>query len=233
MWYAHEQQERKPNTSPMNTDWPVRDRDSKATIAYLESRNLDSKLALWNGWYQSCTAGDYCLRVVIPAVTHVIGHVYWQARDITGRSWLRYQSPNGPRHEAFVAVLPKHKPVGVVIVEGPMDALAAAGAGYLGLAMMGMVPSLATIAHVSLFLAIKEYDTLPVLVIMDRGEAANSTRIATRLASDGITAKVAELPAKDLAACHPKTRQQFLKRELSSLSKRKSSPKPRSKGQRV
>lgn len=224
--YWHEQQERKPNTKPMNTSWPSMSTNT-CVEEYLKSRNLNARLAVENGWYASYDAGDSYPRVVIPAVTHVTGHVYWQARDISGKATLRYQSPLGPRHEAFIAVEPKGKPKGVVIVEGPCDALAAAGAGYLGLAMMGMVPSLTTIAHVSLFLAIKEYDTLPVLVIMDRGEAAHSTRIATRLASDGITAKVAELPAKDLAACHPKTRQQFLKRELSNLSRRKSSRKLR------
>lgn len=229
--YYHEQQERKISKYPMNTEWPVEALDADRGMEYLNIRRLSTLAAIKNGWYVSQNAGDDYERIVIPAITHKAGHVYWQARDITGNAWLRYQSPKGPRYEAFIAVKPVYPSLGVVVVEGPMDALAAAGELYTGIALMGMVPSKDTIIRVGLYISgLKKMNTL---VVMDKGEVANSTRIATMLASYGIPARVAELPTKDLAACLPQQRRKFLSQKFSSLFKQKNSPKPRSKGKRV
>lgn len=216
--YWHESEERKPNKHPMCTTFPTQSPMQHNMNCYLEKRNLDWKLARENGWYESDDCGDkYVMyrRVVIPAVTHKAGHVYWQARDLFGHSHIRYQSPKGPRHEALVQVTPESSRLGVVVVEGPMDALAAAGAGYVSFALMGMIPSQATLYH--LILLVHEYKELPILVLLDRGENANAMRISTFLSSQGYLAKFAELPEKDLAACNPLQRKSFLKQKFQSL----------------
>jgi hypothetical protein len=217
--YTHEQQERKIQTKPMNTSLPVRavnPADYRFAEAYLTSRNLDADIAQENGWYPSWEAGDNFPRIVIPAVTHVAGHVYWQARDMTGKAKIRYQSPSGPRHEALIEVRSCWKePKGQVVVEGPMDALAAAGAGYTGFALMGMMPSLATLMHLGLLLNLDE----PVLVLLDRDAGHESVRITTLLAANGFRARRVLMPGslKDLAACDAKGREHLLDRLSHNL----------------
>lgn len=215
MEYKHEQHERKENVHPMCNTLPVQSVFQHNMNEYLEERHLDWELARINGWYESCEAGDSRPRVVIPAITHVHNHVYWQGRDIYGKAYLRYTSPKGPRHEALILVKPYHRPKGVVVVEGPMDALAAAGAGYLGIALMGMQPSKDTLYH--LILLIQDYSMSKVLVLLDRGEVANAAKITLFLASQGYSAKVAELDTKDLAKCLPLHRRKFLSQKFLSL----------------
>ena len=126
------------NAKPFNLTLPAAD----ATLAavsddYLEDRGLDPKVAEANFWYPSSEAGDNRPRIVIPA--NATGpNIYWQARAIDSDEEPRYQSPSAPRGDACIIAWPN--PVGhphVVIVEGPMDALAAAMAGYVGVATMG------------------------------------------------------------------------------------------------
>lgn len=221
MYYWHEEQERKPNVKPMCTELPSRCVDTTIGMRacdYMAERKLSRTVALANGWYVSNEAGDKFPRIVIPAITHKVGHVYWQARDITGRAYIRYQSPEGPRHEALIRVMPcRKRPKGIVVVEGPMDALAAAGCGYIGYALMGMQPNSATMMHLALL--IEDNPDLNVLVLLDRGEVANGVKVSLFLSSQGYSAKVAELPAKDLAACEPVTRQKFLSQSFLSLFK--------------
>lgn len=215
MEYKHEQQERKENVHPMCNTLPVMSVNQFNMNDYLEERHLDWMLARENGWYESVEAGDSRPRVVMPAVTHVKDHVYWQARDIYGKAYLRYTSPKGPRHEALILVEPHHHPKGVVIVEGPMDALAAAGAGYVGIALMGMTPSQATLYHLTLL--VHDYFPTNVLVLLDRGEVANATKVMLFLASQGFSAKIAELDTKDLAASMPLHRRKFLADSFARL----------------
>lgn len=218
MLYTHEAQERKSNTHPMCTAFPPCFASlSKDMVAYLEARDLSWQLADANGWYLSRSAGDTYPRIVIPAVTHKAEHVYWQARDVTGKAFIRYQSPKGPRHEALVKVIPYDEPKGIVVVEGPMDALAAADEGCIGYALMGMKPSKATLVHLALL--IEDNAGLDVLVILDRGEMANSLAVSLFLCTQGYHAKVAELPEKDLAQCLPETRRSFLSQSFRRLFK--------------
>ena len=108
MEYEHEASERKPNVHPMCTSLPAQSVDVKAGSAahnYLTDRHLSKSLARMNGWFVSTEAGDSFTRIVIPAVVHKAGHIYWQARDVTGKAFIRYQSPKGPRHEAVVRVM--------------------------------------------------------------------------------------------------------------------------------
>jgi hypothetical protein len=187
-------------------------------FAYLRERHLDISLAASNGWYLSTQAGDQYPRIVIPAVTHKTEHVYWQARDITGNAFIRYQSPKGPRHEALIKVRPTDKPLGIVVVEGPMDALAAAGAGYLGYALMGMQPNKATLMHLALL--IEDNNELHTLVLLDRDSGPHAIRISTFLSSQGYYATAGQLPGpeKDLAACLPEKREKFLSKSFRHLS---------------
>ncbi len=214
MFYTHEQQERRPQTKPMNTELPARacnTADFEFFDQYLRSRQLSVTLAKANGWFPSWEAGDGYPRCVIPAVTHKAGHVYWQARDMTGKAKRRYQSPEGPRHEALIVVNPPGRVNGMngqVVVEGPMDALAAAGAGYTGFALMGMMPSLATLMHLGLLLD----DEQDVLVLLDRDSTNENVRITTTLASNEFNVRAAIMPSqcKDLASLEPKQRSQLL-----------------------
>lgn len=223
MFYTHEQNERKPNTHPMCTALPTMAVDPNARFlcnGYLLKRELDPVLAQDNGWFPSRDAGDSFLRIVIPCVTHKATHVYWQARDVTGKAFLRYQSPKGNRHEALCVVHPEQETQGNVIVEGPLDALAAAGAGYTGYSLMGMKPSQATLMHLALLLTKSEHNSaLHTLICLDRGEVANSIKVAAFLASQSLTTVVVELPEKDLAACLPKVREKFLHQSFKRLFK--------------
>lgn len=184
-------------------------------MAYLDARHLDAHLAQENGWYLSNDAQDSYRRIVIPAITHKAGHVYWQARDITGKAFVRYQSPKGPRYEALIRVYPFDKPDGIVVVEGPMDALAAAGAGYIGIALMGMTPSNATLYH--LFLLLEDVPVLNTLVVLDRDSAENGIRICLAISAQGYSCRMATLPEKDLAKCLPEVRRRFLKQNFRNL----------------
>ena len=214
--YAHEDAERRPSAYPMNTQFPalavcVCDPECGCILApvtrYFEQRGVSWELAQQNGWYPT-DAVDCYRRVVIPAVTHKAGHKYWQARDVTGKANIRYQSPRGPRHEALVRMTPLCTPKGIVIVEGPFDALAAAGEGYYGIALMGMLPSQATLYHLALLV-----EELPVVVALDRDSTNEALRITTWLASQKLNVRTARLPGpeKDLAACLPQRRRALLK----------------------
>jgi hypothetical protein len=229
--YEHEARERKVNTHPMCTELPVQSVFQHNMNEYIKGRNLSWKLARSNGWYESDKARDAYRRVVIPAVTHKAGHVYWQARDIFGKAFIRYQSPKGPRHEALVKVVPSSTQLGIVVVEGPMDALAAAGEGYLGIALMGMTPSTATMMHLCLLL--EESPAKRTLVALDRDSAENATRICTFVSSQGYSCRMASLPEKDLAACLPEVRRKFLKQSFQSLFRLKSSAQPRKDARRA
>lgn len=218
MFYQHETQERKPNTHPMCTALPPIAVDHDARLLcneYLLKRELDPVLAQENGWFPSRGAGDSFLRIVIPAQTHKTGHVYWQARDVTGKAFLRYQSPKGPRHEALAKVVPNGFALGNVIVEGPLDALAAAMEGCIGFALMGMKPSQATLMHLALLLHDRPMSN--TIVCLDRGEGANATKVALFLATQGLSVAVNELPEKDLAQCLPSKRRKFLRQSFRNL----------------
>ena len=233
-YYNHEAQEHKVNTHPMCTELPAFLPSATANnycYRYLEERKLDPDLAKENGWFPSDNAGDEFLRIVIPAITHKAGHIYWQARDVSGAAYIRYQSPKGPRHEALVKVIPHYEPKGIVVVEGPMDALAAAGAGFIGYALMGMQPNKATLMHLALL--IEDNSELDVLVLLDRDSGPHDMKVSLFLASQGYHAVTGQLPGpeKDLAACLPSKRAKFLSKSFRYLSAYKSYPPPVPRGQ--
>jgi hypothetical protein len=110
---------------------------------YLSDRRLSPGLARANRWFPSYHAGDNRPRIVIPASSHIVGNVYWQARAMEADVEPRYQSPKASRGDAVVVCWPQQgRPIsGAAVVEGPMDALAAAEVDHIGIALMGVTPS--------------------------------------------------------------------------------------------
>src|SRR5207245_2951688 len=139
MEYVHEKRE--PREQVINREaMPKRSLDLHREMkTYLQDRYLDFDLAVYNHWYLSHSAGDDHTRIVIPATSMIEDHIYWQARAIYPHVKHKYQSPTASRLDALVVVYPpEHEDSGmIVVVEGPMDALAAADVGYTGIALMG------------------------------------------------------------------------------------------------
>ena len=218
--YTHEWKERESNKNEMfNTRWPlmsVNGQDQTDAKKYLQARNLSWMIAESNGWYVSRNAGDGFLRIVIPAVTTKDGAVYWQARAVSPNVHLRYQSPYGPRCGALIKVNAypdeTERTQELVVVEGPMDALAVAEQGIDAVAIMGMNPGaeakahLATIAH-----------NRHVAIILDSEPEAHKAAFDLSLYLAGCSkccsVHVYEVPkAKDIASMANNDRVTFLGR---------------------
>ena len=149
-WYNRERDaERITDTKPLcgSLPTPSRDLGDFLDVAnYLSDRKLDYSLTIANGWYPSREAGDDYLRVVMPATSRDQHNKFWQARAVLSGVKPKYQSPHHVRRgDAIILVWPyRYRDWGLsgcVVTEGPMDALAAASVGYLGAAMMGLMPN--------------------------------------------------------------------------------------------
>jgi len=216
MFYPHDY---KPQTGPDNTVCPEMLTDGTAidvTKRYLKDRGLNPILAEENGWYPSRQAGDDYLRIVIPAVSLKAGHVYWQARAVHSKVNLRYQTPKGPRHGALIYVYAfpgdYKKTDKVVVVEGPMDALAVADCGYDSIALMGINPGIEAMQHL-----VKLLKGRPTLIALDAEPEATSQSIylASWLCTQGILAKFSTFrKANDLAAGTKEQRTTFIESAL-------------------
>ena len=236
MYYQHDRVElkRQYRKSELNTRWPTRGTDAEDIEdmkTYLFERGLSYELAADNGWYPSWDAGDDYLRIVIPAFSSEVGHAYWQARAINPRAFIRYQSPKGPRHDACVRVAPSTKNqlsedggrtwnrVGVV-VEGPMDALAAAECGVFSYALMGATPSKIVLDRLVSMLK-EDYDHL--FVMPDRDAVKEGIDILYRLAVEMLPVKLVRLEQwtdkKDFASLPYATRRTILMGEMSEWEK--------------
>lgn len=204
MYYEHERKE-----SLAAPDRPVisPDLDSSLWLTmrhYLEARKLSFKLAKDNGWYPAL---DYAgnARVVIPASSMVNSWNYFQARLIVTAhpSVKRYVSPAAPRGDALAVVFPSKSPKGSIIVEGPMDALAAAGMGYVGVALMGNKPGEAVLDHIEEI--VKVYGDC--YVIPDRDAFQEGASITADLWARGVRCTLKSIQgAKDLAELSPERR---------------------------
>ena len=107
-----------------------------AMRSYLHLRGLSHAVAVRNGWYPTSEL-DGKARVVIPC-SNEAGVPFWQARAMFP-SHLRYRSARGGRNRSVCVVWPRGSMENkkLVVVEGPMDALAAATHGQVGLATLG------------------------------------------------------------------------------------------------
>ena len=173
---------------------------------YLHSRSLNADIARGFGWYPSCQAGDTEARIVIPGTSEDPANQYWQARSVRQDAKPRYQSPHGVRRgDAYVELcLPMFETW--VIVEGPMDALAAAQAGYGGLALLGATPPpevLGALVHRI------QRDPKPVLLVADTDRLVCPLLLA--FLGRGIHANLRlPYPYKDLAEAPPLWRRRIL-----------------------
>ena len=210
MDYPHEREEDTPK-KPYCRSLPPRDDGlTQRMQTYLEGRRLDYRLAVANMWYPSSQAGDNSPRIVTPATSNIRGNTFWQARAMDG-SEKRYQSPHAARGDAVIVVWPSGSlPDRAVISEGPMDALAAAGEGCLGIALMGDTPPEETL------LLTKQYlrGILSIIVIPDMDEPAALTGVMSRLTRLGVSncRLILPYPAKDFASAEPSLRTQLLNR---------------------
>ena len=195
-----------PRAKPFCTARPAHDASLDASMsAYLDQRGLSPGLAFNNGWYPSRMAGDALPRVVIPASSRQPGNHYWQARAMI-ETPQRFESPHGvARGDALVFVAPWQVRAGpVVIVEGPMDALAAAGEGFPALALLGATPPDEVIEYAAALLG----GTLGILVLDADGRVA---RVAPRLSVCGVRIRLRlPYPYKDLAAAPFQERHRIL-----------------------
>lgn len=206
MTYQHEYQERREPRAPsrpvvMPPYEPKLDRHMEE---YLVSRGLSSRIAEENGWYPTI---DYamCARVVIPSSSLVNSWPYYQARLIVEAhpNVKRYVSPAVPRGDALAVVFPSKCVLGSIVVEGPMDALAAAGMGYVGVALMGNKPSEAVLDHIEEI--VKVYGDC--YVIPDRDAFQEGAEITAKLWARGVRCTLKSIQgAKDLAELSPERR---------------------------
>lgn len=215
--YDHEYSERKERAAPLKPVImpPYEERLVGRMRRYLEGRSLSHALAVENGWYPTL---DYamCARVVIPASSLINSWPYYQARLIEDAhsSVKRYVSPSAPRGDALAVVFPNIGPKtpypicrGVVIVEGPMDALAAAGLGYVGIGMMGNTSNEAVLNHIGELA--KTFGTC--IMLPDRDAEEQGVAITAKLWTRGIRCTLKRTTgAKDLAELDPERRRLLL-----------------------
>lgn len=218
-WDRTEEERIHPTTKPYCTTypecssklWPLFDH-------YLSTRGLSDKVARANHWFP--TRGvDGWARVIVPCYSSQPGNLYWQARlmeppsgpkspadeTLANQTGLgmprRWESPHGvSRGDAVVVVWPavqadnSGRPHGVV-VEGPMDALAAAGEGYVGVGLLSATPS-----EECLSLTAKLLHGIMTLAVMDRGAEEAMVLNAGWLRERGVPCRLVNpYPYKDLA----------------------------------
>ncbi len=178
----------------------------KAQDTYLSRRGLDPFIARYNGWYPSRSAGDPAARIIIPASP--VELKFWQARAMNPKEQKRYQSPRVSRENAVVVVWSTFGMSRKLIVcEGPMDALAAAGAGaFVGVALMGNAPPAACFDYIA-----AQWPGAEALAVCDSDARAAGAQWVAELTARDLAARLVLLPAKDLAALVPETRAEALR----------------------
>lgn len=214
MNYTHEFKEKREDAKPLRPVvmppeaevlWSIQDQ-------YLSSRGLDINVAVANQWYPTQDRDGFA-RVVIPATSIENTWPYYQARlmhtDKGCPNYVpRYQSPAAPRGDALIVVHPEGSPVGVVIVEGPMDALAAAGENYIGVALMGNKPSEKVFEHLVTLLSTFQLSTT---ILPDRDAFSEGAVLTSKLWTRGIRCQLKAIHgAKDLAELSPSQRSSLL-----------------------
>lgn len=162
---------------------------------YIIDRECSPELAKYHGWYPSRSAGDKHLRIIIPAPWSD-GTPYWQARCISDGVFPRYRSANAPRGDGIVIVYPSplSSPPTYVIVEGPIDALALAGCGVVGIGLMGNTPSAVVWDRIKSLVSGHR-----VLVYPDSDAVTEAAEWLTQLRARGIIAEYCVPVGKDFA----------------------------------
>ena len=143
-FYEHDHLEKSLPKGP-RPGFPKQDEGLLAMMRiYLEDRHLHPNIARLNGWYPTIEL-DIHPRIVIPC-SNSFNIPYFQARSMND-GLPRYRSPAATREGSLAVVWPRLGVLqgyvnlkGSVVVEGPMDALAAAYWGYIGIGLMGNDP---------------------------------------------------------------------------------------------
>ena len=206
MIYAHEIREKKIRWEGPRPSLPKVKDDIFAWARfrkYLSARHLDPLLAKANGWYPARYKDT--TRIIIPC-SNRDGVPYFQGRAMNDDP-LRYASPPVPRDDSIVIVWPdQSKPQrGGVIIEGPMDALASAGMGFVGVALMGSCPTEDVFDHLALFARAFQ----PLYVLPDADAPEFAAIVIGALAVRGLSCTARILPKKDLAEMTIKQRREF------------------------
>ena len=206
-FYEHEREEKKRVYDGPPPEMPEEDLSLRQYAwDYLLDRGLNPSLAIANGWYPTNQGPhDSHPRIIIPC-DNSQGRIYFQCRAMDDAE-LRYDSPSAKRGDSLVVIRPRFPHNGAVIVEGPMDALAAGGVGLLGIGIMGNEPSTEVLEHVSRLVRVKR----KVIIVPDLDHVEMGTYVLGYLGACGIKAEVRMPLAKDLAAMKPSARRRFLK----------------------
>lgn len=210
MNYAHEFEEyRRPAKPSKPVVLPTEDDSLWGMMEnYLEGRKLSLDVAESNGWYPARDR-EGTPRIVMPASSLDNTWPYYQARAMDNHP-KRYDSPPAPRGDALIVVQPRYRSLtryAVAIVEGPMDALAAAEWGAVGIALMGCTPSLHALRYLThLLRAIKG----KAVLIPDKDAIAEGAAVVGHIWKEGLQCTLKPAGAKDLAAMTQKQREQFL-----------------------
>lgn len=199
-YYHHEQQEQAPvkQKKICVIRPPISGEAGIYVSRYFTKRQAPYDLARFNGWYP--TAYDDVARVVIPCVSLIPGHKFWQARAVCDNlvNVKRYDSPSASRLDALVVCYPRTPPIKetTVVVEGPFDALAAAEVGYTGIGLMGCTPSDEVLNHLVTLLYGSKFVLIP-----DNGFKYPCMITAQKLATKNRYGSIIELPKeyKDLS----------------------------------
>lgn len=207
MNYTHEFKEKREDAKPVRPVVMPEYEEGLESLQdeYLSKRNLDAEVAYLNDWYPTDDNGTP--RLVIPASTLTNTWPYYQSRTMVEHP-VRYKSPAAPRGDALIVVHPEGSPVGVVIIEGPMDALAAAGEGFIGIALMGNKPSEKVFEHLVTLLSTFQLSTT---ILPDRDAFSEGATLTAKLWSRGIRCQLKAIHgAKDLAELRPRQRSSLL-----------------------
>lgn len=180
-----------------------------AMKAYLHGRNLSYTTATGNLWYPTdkVKERDPVPRIVIPAINRY-QRSYWQGRAMLKHD-LRYRSAKGGRFGSIVVVWPMaRRKREVVLVEGPTDALAAAGLGYLGIATMGALFSTYAVKFIGRALPLD----ITVIVVPDLDTPEFGVENVRELSAAGRkTVLRMSVGANDLASMTSDAREELLK----------------------
>lgn len=194
MIYKHESRSFDQGYKPASVSLPVFAPDLTFSFAqYLTKRGLNVRLAEDNLWFPSRHAGDRIPRIVIPCSTSS-GRIYWQARSMI-QTKIRYQSPPVKRDDALVITFPNQGIYNalqgytqkVIIVEGPLDALAVSGVGYTGIGLMGNRPPKVVLDRLVNMFRDTEQD---IYLFADSDAISEMSNVMTKLSSEGLRVKL-------------------------------------------
>ena len=220
-YHGEEYLEGRPAPNPAYTWWPKPSQSPPAlpfslvAANYLNSRRLSVEIAAANGWY-SVEASDGVERICIPCLGEE--WAYWQSRAVEPSQGKRYMCPSWKRGGAYcrvyptpiVGIPPKIYPT-VAVVEGPLDALAAAGETVVGIAMLGLHPPPDALANI-----VQETSLYPTrLLILDNDPEARKRGpdLVTLWGERHVSVELRFPPSpwKDLADCPPPIRSILLR----------------------